>query len=80
MHSSEDESMDEFTKLKIEREKQREARAIGKIVRSIESNKQSLVDLADGESLLLADLAESSKIAMQSDKSRYNKDNDTSHI
>ncbi|XP_043477713.1 bestrophin-4 [Leptopilina heterotoma] len=71
MHSS-DESVDEFTKLKVEREKIRADRALGKIARSIENNRQSILDLADGESLLLADLAESSKHAMQS--GRYKKD------
>lgn len=75
MHSS-DESVDEFTKLKVEREKQRADRALGKIARSIENNRQSTLDLADGESLLLADLAETSKYAMQS--GRYKKD-DTSN-
>lgn len=78
MHSS-DESVDEFTKLKIEREKQRADRALGKVARSLESNRHSTVDLDDGESLLLADLAETSRIAMESGKHRYNKD-DTDHM
>lgn len=62
-------SDDEFTKLKIEREKQRQEKAKQKIARSISSRNQSYaqlqaLDQTDTETLLLTELADASRLSM----------------
>ena len=65
-NQSTDGSVDEFTRLKSEREKQRRDKAIIKLARSISSNRQSVgsVEFGDAETLLLSELADASRIAM----------------
>ncbi|XP_057317885.1 bestrophin-4 [Microplitis mediator] len=70
-------SDDDFTRLKTERIKQRRDKAMRKLVKSIGSSRQAIAGSnarssleLDGETLLLTELAEASKIAFSSSSSK----------
>lgn len=70
-------SDDDFTRLKTERIRQRRDKAMRKLVKSIGSSRQAIAGSnarssleLDGETLLLTELAEASKIAFSSSSSK----------
>ncbi|XP_033212415.1 bestrophin-4-like [Belonocnema kinseyi] len=70
-NQSTDSSVDEFTRLKSERLKERKQKALIKLARSISSNRESVdsAEFGDTDNLILTELANASRIAMQSAKS-----------
>ncbi|XP_043283504.1 bestrophin-4 [Venturia canescens] len=73
-------SDDDFTRLKLERDKERRDRAMKKLVRSVSGNQRnegpSSLEL-DTETLLLNEMAETSKISLQrSDRNSKNNESD----
>uniref|UniRef100_A0A6V7JK97 Bestrophin homolog n=1 Tax=Bracon brevicornis TaxID=1563983 RepID=A0A6V7JK97_9HYME len=70
-------SDDEFTRLKLERDKQRRDRAMRRLARSISGQRAaSSMDL-DGETLLLTELAETSRVSMKPPSDKSNQPDNT---